>query len=89
MIVIGLLIFLVIHPFINRNAGKNYTDRLTKIYGGFAGPLIVSIAGSWFGDTLFKGIEPEVHSFSITGAIIGSVALLCIWDYVLIRAGKK
>lgn len=88
LIVIGLLVFLIIHPFINRNSGKNYTDRLTKIYGGFAGPLVVSIVGSWFGDTLI-GLGPEIQSFGIIGGLIGAIILICIWDYILIMAGRK
>ncbi|MDI6601885.1 MAG: GlsB/YeaQ/YmgE family stress response membrane protein [Thermoanaerobacteraceae bacterium] len=89
LIVIGLLVFLIIHPFVNRNSGKSYTDRLTKIYGGFVGPIVVSIVGSWFGDTLLSGIGPEIQSFSVIGGLIGAIILVCIWDYVLIRANKK
>lgn len=88
LIIIGLLVFLIIHPFINRHSGNNYTDRLTKIYGGFTGPLVVSVIGSWFGDTLI-GLGPEIQSFGIIGGLIGAIILVCIWDYVLIMAGRK
>ncbi len=88
LIVIGILVFLILHPFINRGSGKNYMAKVTKIYGGFAGPLAASIAGSWFGETL-TGWGPDIHNFGITGGLIGAVILVCVWDGVLIKMSKK
>jgi hypothetical protein len=88
LVIIGILVFLIIHPLINFKSGKTYMDRLTKIYGGFSWPLIMSIAGGWFGETI-TGWGPAIHNFAFTGGLIGSVVLVCIWDGILIKMSKK